>query len=295
MTKSPTQDNNPAEIFNRPALRHHRDRAARRQNKVDFLHREVADRLADKLADINRKFSHILNIGSRGGEMAAHLEGETILHQDLSLAMLQKTDGLRVQADEEFLPIRPQSLDLAISCLALHWVNDLPGALSQIRHSLKPDGLFVAALFGGDTLTELRQAMMKADIARGGVSPHISPFVDIRDAGGLLQRAGFALPVADVDHITVTYPDAFKLMEELRAMGESNILHKSFKGLSSQSLMMETAKHYHDMFANEEGRLPVTFDILYLLGWAPHESQQKPLKPGSATARLSDVVKTKNL
>ena len=286
-----------AVIFDRRQVRLHRDRAAPIFENHDFLFREVADRLCDKLLDVNRSFSRILDLGCHRGELGAHLlkdKPELLIRQDLSHKMLEYTGGLNVQADEEFLPYRPESLDLVLSNLSLHWVNDLPGALVQIRNSLKPDGLFLGAMFGGETLTELRQSLMQAEINMGkGSAPHISPFVDVRDAGSLLQRAGFALPVVDTDRITVTYKDALSLMTELRGMGEGNALSKKFKGLSSREMIMETARVYHDLFADERGRIKVTFDILYLMGWAPHESQQKPLKPGSAKMRLADVLGVK--
>ncbi|WP_417320793.1 methyltransferase domain-containing protein [Emcibacter sp.] len=299
---SDKKDQNPfapqtAVIFDRHQVRLHRDRAAGIFENHDFLFREVADRLYDKLLDVNRSFTRILDLGCHRGEMAAHLlkkEPDLLIRQDLSRKMLEYTGGLSVQGDEEFLPYQTESLDLVLSNLSLHWVNDLPGSLLQIRNSLKPDGLFLGAIFGGETLTELRQSLMQAEINMDkGAAPHVSPFVDVRDAGSLLQRAGFALPVVDTDRITVTYKDALSLMTELRGMGEGNALNKKFKGFSSREMIMETARVYHDLFADDRGRIKVTFDILYLMGWAPHESQQKPLKPGSAKMRLADALGVK--
>jgi len=199
--------------------------------------------------------------------------------------------GFRLQGDEEMLPYARESLDLVISNLSLHWVNDLPGCFAQIRQSLKPDGLFMATIFGGDSLHELRHSLMQAEVnLKGGVSPHISPFVDIKDAGSLLQRAGFALPVVDRDCITVTYADMFRLMKELSGMGEGNALQKRFRGLSSRTVMMEAARIYQDKFADERGRIKARFEIITLMGWAPHESQQKPLKPGSGKVNLGEVL-----
>ncbi|VAW03451.1 SAM-dependent methyltransferase, BioC-like [hydrothermal vent metagenome] len=284
------QKNNPAVVFDRTALRKNRDRVAGDFSQHDFLVREVADRLYDKYRDINRDFQHILDLGCHGGEMAARLKDKFVIAQDLSDGFLHRGDGMRVQADEEFLPYRPASLDLVVSNLSLHWVNDLPGCLAQIMQVLKPDGLFLGAMLGGESLTELRQSMMEAEInIRGGASPRISPFLDMRDGGALLQRAGFALPVAEVDRITVTYENAFKLMQELRAMGEANILSKRMRGLTTPRVMMECARIYQEKFTDHRGRIKATFDIIYLMGWSPHKSQQQPLKPGQGKVSLTDV------
>lgn len=285
MTKISACDN-PAIIFDRTALRRNRDRAAKNPVAHDFLHREVAARLYDKYLDINRDFHTILDLGCRGGELGKLLPDKYVINLDLS----RKFPGCDVQADEEFLPCKPGSLDLIITNLSLHWINDLPGCLAQIKQSLKPDGLFLGALFGGETLTELRQSLMAAEInIRGGASPRISPFVDIRTIGGLLQRAGFALPVIDTDRITVTYDNAFKLMQDLHAMGESNILINRARGLTSPQIMTECARIYQQKFTNRKGRITASFDILYLLGWSPHESQQQPLKPGQGKVSLTEV------
>lgn len=289
MTKTDLPDN-PAFIFDRRALRRNRDRAAKNFTAHDFLVREVADRLYDKYRDITRDFNHILDLGSHDGTLAKLLKDKFVISQDLSRKFLQPNRRIRVQADEEFLPYLPGSLDLILSNLSLHWVNDLPGCLAQIKQALKPDGLFLCALFGGETLTELRQCLMEAEInITGGASPRISPYVDVKNAGSLLQRAGFALPVVDTDRITVTYENAFKLMQELKGMGEVNILTKRFKGLTSPRVMMECAKIYQDKFTDHRGRITVTFDIIYMMGWSPHESQQQPLKPGQGKVSLTDV------
>lgn len=289
MTKTDPSDN-PAFIFDRRALRRNRDRAAKNFADHDFLVREVAARLYDKYRDINREFMHILDLGCHGDELSALLKDKFIIRQDLSRNFLMSGGGIAVQADEEFLPYKPGSLDLVLSNLSLHWVNDLPGCLAQIKQTLKPDGLFLSAMLGGDTLTELRQCLMEAEInISGGASPRISPFVDVRDAGSLLQRAGFALPVVDTDRITVTYENAFKLMQELKNMGEGNILTKRSQGLTSPRIMMECAKIYHEKFADHRGRITVTFDIIYMMGWSPHESQQQPLKPGQGKVSMTDV------
>ena len=206
----------------------------------------------------------------------------------------RQVDEPSLAADEEALPFGRETLDLVLSNLSLHWVNDLPGALIQIRNALKPDGLFLAAMLGGDTLTELRQALMEAEIAEtGGASPRVSPFADLSDAASLLQRAGFALPVADSDTITVTYPDAFALMRDLRRMGEAGAVRERPKHASPRRLMFAAAERYAELFADADGRIPATFQILYLTGWAPAASQQKPLRPGSAETRLADALDTK--
>ncbi len=280
-----------ADIFNRRTIRLRRDLIASRFDHHDFLVTEISKRLVDNLKDIKRTFNTVLDINLSDTQIKSMFNNGLVINQDLSSRMLTRKKGLSVQADEEYFPFKNKSFDLILSCLTLHWINDLPGSLSQILHSLKPDGLFLAALIGGETLRELRNALMKADIdIRGGISPHVSPFVDVRDAGTLMQRAGFALPVVSTERIIVTYPDAFALMKELKAMGENNGLLKRDKGLSSKRLMMKAAEYYHDIYGDEGGRIPATFDILYLQGWAPHENQQKPLKPGSAGMSLKDAL-----
>ncbi|MGE3905151.1 MAG: SAM-dependent methyltransferase, partial [Reyranellaceae bacterium] len=181
--------------------------------------------------------------------------------------------------------------DLIASALSLHWVNDLPGALLQIRQALRPDGLFLAALAGGDTLAELRHCLLAAEAeVEGGASPRVSPYVDLRDAAGLLQRAGFALPVADIDRLTVLYPDALALMRELRGMGESNLVRERRRTPLRRATLLRAAALYGEKFSDAEGRVRATFEIVYLHGWAPHETQQKPLRPGAASQRLADVL-----
>jgi SAM-dependent methyltransferase len=201
------------------------------------------------------------------------------------------TGALRLAADEEALPFADASFDLALSCLSLHWVNDLPGALVQLRRALKPDGLFLAAMLGAGTLDELRGAWVEAESAEeGGVSPRVSPFADLADAAALLQRAGFALPVADADTITVTWPDPFALMRELRGMGETNAAEGRRRAPSRRGTLLAAAAAYAERHADADGRIPATFRVLYLSGWAPAADQPKPLRPGSATARLADAL-----
>ncbi len=285
------------EIFDRRLVRQRRDQRAAAFAGFEFLKAEVADRIADRLLDIAREFPVALDLGCHTGALgrllAARPDVRTLVSADLSPRMTAQAPGLRVAADEELLPFAEESFNLAVSALSLHWVNDLPGALIQLNRALKPDGLFLAAMLGGDTLTELRQAMMQAELAvEPGVAPRVSPFADIRDAGGLLQRAGFALPVADVERITVDYADAFSLMRDLQGMGEANAVLARHKAPLKRRTLFAAVEAYHDLYARPDGRIPATFDIVFLTGWAPHESQQKPLAPGSATMRLAQVLGT---
>ncbi len=293
-------------VFDRRAVRAHRERAARRFADHDFLFREAAERLAERLDDVARVFPRALDLGARTGVLAPLLSSragiETLIHCDLSPAMMRAArarpcakEGPRravVVADEEFLPFAEGSFDLIVSCLSLHWTNDLPGALLQARRALKPDGLFLATLLGGETLVELRQALLDAELAEtGGAGPRVSPFADLRDAAALLQRAGFALPVADSDTITVEYENALDLMRDLRGMGEANAVVERRKDFSRRSTLLRAAAIYEDRFGREgTGRMPATFQILTLTAWAPAADQPKPLKPGSAKLRLAEAL-----
>jgi SAM-dependent methyltransferase len=287
------------EVFDRGAVRRHRDRAAGLRGH-DGLLREVAGRLAERLDDVTRSFPLALDLGGRGGRLADALRDrggvETLVQSDLSPAMARLAAGRgrpSVVADEEALPFSGGRFDAVFSALALHWVNDLPGALVQVRRALRPDGLFLAALFGGETLGELRGALTQAEIeVEGGAGPRVSPFVDVRDAGGLLQRAGFALPVADVDTITLYYPNAFELMAGLRGMGEANAVKTRRKAFTRRATLLRAAEIYQERHAGPDGRLPATFQVVYLTAWAPHESQQQPLAPGSARTRLAEALDT---
>ncbi len=295
--------NETPEIFDRRMVRRHRDRAAGGIEAHDFLLREVAERLIDRLEDVRRAFPCSLDLGCHHGVVAEALAGrggiERLVQADLSPAMARRAAGRSAEngpaavvvADEEALPFAEGSLDLVVSVLSLHWVNDLPGALLQIARALKPDGLFLAAMIGGDSLKELRTALMRAEMEiEGGASPRVSPFADLRDLGGLLQRAGFALPVTDLDSITVTYPSALALMHELRGMGESSADRNRRRSLSRRATLARAAALYEEAFAGPDGRLPATFEILYLTGWAPHAAQPRPLAPGSARTRLAEAL-----
>jgi len=284
-------------VFDRRVVRTHRDRAAPGLAKFDFLFREVADRLADRLLDISREFPLAVDIGSHTGMLrdaiSANSRIGTLLQADISEAMVRQAGGPAIVADEEALPFAEGRFDLAVSNLSLHWVNDLPGALLQVRRCLKPDGLFLAATLGGDTLIELRECLMAAEIElRDGASPRVSPFLEIRDAGALMQRAGFALPVIDTDTITVTYENALKLLADLRGMGETSAAVVRPREFTRKDLFLRMAQLYQERHAGPDGRINATFEVIWLHGWAPHETQQQPLRPGSAEARLADALDT---
>lgn len=259
-------------IFNRRAVAAHRDRAASKFNEHDFLFAEIGERLCDRLDDVTHTFPLALDLGCHTGGLGRILNGrggiETLIQSDISERMAGRTGSYAVVADEEFLPFAPKSFDLVMSNLSLHWVNDLPGTLMQIRQCLKPGGLFLATLLGGQTLRELRQSLAHAEASvDGGLSPRVSPFADVRDGGDLLQRAGFTLPVADFESVTVSYPEPFKLMADLRGMGESNAVLDARKGFTSRRLMMEMAETYLSDFKDDDGRIPATFEIITLTAW----------------------------
>jgi NADH dehydrogenase [ubiquinone] 1 alpha subcomplex assembly factor 5 len=289
----------PAKIlFDRAAWRTHRERSAR-LGSVDFLHNEVAERLLDRLDVVNRAFPLALDLGARGGGFARALleRGGTqrIVLAEPAATFLAGPPQLCVAADPELPPFRDASFDLVASNLALHWAGDLPGALVQLRRALKPDGLLLAAMLGGQTLAELRTVLFEAELAEeGGVSPHVSPAVELADAAALLQRAGFALPVADSETITVTYPDLLALMRDLRGMGETNALSARRRGGLRRATLARAALLYGERFGDADGRIPATFEVLFLCGWAPHPSQPKPLPRGSATTRLADALRPKD-
>ncbi len=288
------------EVFDRRVVRRHRERAAKTLAAHDFLLREVAERLAERLDDVTRRFPLALDLGCHDGALGRALAGhggiETLVQSDLSPAMAARAAAAgrpALAADEEALPFAEAAFDAVFSLLSLHWVNDLPGALIQVRRALKPDGLFLAAMLGGETLKELRAALLAAEVeVEGGAGPRVSPFADVRDLGALLQRAGFALPVADVDDIEVSYPDAIKLMADLRGMGEANAVANRRKGFSRRATLMRAAELYAERHADPDGRLPATFQVIYLTAWAPHESQPQPLAPGSARTRLSAALES---
>jgi SAM-dependent methyltransferase len=287
----------PLLVFDRAVLRRRRERAARDWKQRAFLKREIANRLVERLDDVRRTFPRALDLGSHGDEVASALSErrtvEWLARTDLGHGFARLAHGPAVVADEEFLPFAAQSFDLVVSAMDLHWVNDLPGTLVQIRRILKPDGLFLGAMLGGGTLWQLRQALTLAESeVEGGLSARVSPFADLRDAAGLLQRAGFALPVADSETIDVEYDNALALMRELGAMGESNLVLERRRGLSRRATLLRAAEIYRERFALPSGRIAASFEVLFLHGWAPHDSQPKPLKPGSAARRLADALGT---
>lgn len=288
----------PPRLFDRTLHRKRLDRAAKGFAQADFLHRRAAQDLAWRLEAIMRDFPLAVELSARGGgfrealaESAAKDRVGLLIEADLSEPMLRGRPGPRVALDEEQLPFAPESLNLIVSTLGLHWTNDVVGALVQARLALKPDGLFLGALLGGATLTELRQSLVAAEAELlGGAGSRLSPFADVSDAAGLLQRAGFALPVADVDRVTVSYEHPLKLIADLRQMGETNVLAERHPRALTRALIGRACELYAERFAGPDGRVPATFEIVTLTGWAPHESQQKPLEPGSAKMRLADAL-----
>ncbi len=283
------------EVFDRRLLRARRDRAAAGADDFGFLFAETAERLLDRLSLVKREFPLVLDLGAAHGllstQLARRAGTQDVISLDTSFNMARRAGGLAVVGDEDFLPLQPARLDAVVSNLGLQWVNDLPGALLQIKQALKPDGLFLAAMVGGETLHELRQCLMEAELAvTGGVSPRVSPFIDPRDMGALMQRAGFALPVIDSDMITVHYDSALRLMRDLRGMGAANATFNRLKRPTRRAVLFEAARLYQEKFADAEGQLPATFHVVYAIGWAPHASQPQPLKPGSAQIRLADAL-----
>jgi SAM-dependent methyltransferase len=268
-------------LFDRGLLRIRQGRALK-LGPAEFLLDRVAEDIEERLAAVMRDFSSVADIWTPGYGLQKPSQDrfKSFTHVDLN------------SSPHEVLPFAPQSLDLAVSALAFQFVNDLPGVLSQIRRALKPDGLLLAAMIGGDTLTELRQSFAAAEAeCEGGVSPRVAPLADLRDIGALLQRAGFALPVTDVDRVVVRYDNAFALMQDLRRMGATNILIERRRTPTRRSTLLRMAQIYAERFADPDGRIRATFDVIWLSGWAPHESQQKPLQPGSAKASLAEAVK----
>jgi SAM-dependent methyltransferase len=287
-------------IFDRPLIRGRQQRAAA-LGPATFLLDRVAEDLADRLAAVLRRFDLAVDLGTPGNAVQGALArlgsvGTIVGARAPSRINEGRATQTCVFADEEALPFGDSSLDLVVSALALQFVNDLPGALVQIRRALKPDGLFLAALCGGDTLTELRQSFAAAESdIEGGVSPRVAPFADLRELGSLLQRAGFALPVTDTDRLIVRYDSAFALMHDLRRMGATNALLARRRTPLRRATLLRMVEIYGERFADADGRIRATFEIVWLSGWAPHPSQQQPLRPGSARARLADALGTREI
>lgn len=294
-------------IFDRDLKRKQRDRAAWLMRQDDSFVNTVAENLLDRLEDCKKAFPAALCLGGSLKAIRHLLHGrggvEKLIMMDMSLDMVklckevekdvidENVETSFVVGDEEFLPVRESSQDLIISCLGLHWTNDLPGAMIQCRLALKPDGLFLAAILGGETLKELRIACTVAQMEReGGVSPRLSPLAQVRDAGNLLTRAGFTLPGVDVDEYTVKYDNALQLIEHLRSMGETNALVQR-NNLLKRETALATAAVYQSMFGAEDGTVPATFQVIYMTGWTEHPSQQKAKRRGSATVSFQDLQK----
>ena len=279
------------DIFDpKSVIKHHR-RASPDFKKYDFLFREVAARISDRLGDISKQFELAAEIGDQKDILFEELEKSGSLQmRGIKKFFCFGLEG-EVRLNQEMLPIAANSLNLILSNLNLHWINDLPGVLYQIRHALSPDGLFLGTLFGGNTLSELRESLVRAELdLTGKASPRVSPFLDIRDAGNLLQRAGFNLIVADIDTISIKYKDPLMLLHDLRCMGQTNALNERIKSFSRRDVIMRANNIYMEEFADKNQEIPATFQIIYLTGWAPHSSQQKPLRPGSATQSLAKLL-----
>ncbi|HST75970.1 MAG TPA: methyltransferase domain-containing protein [Acetobacteraceae bacterium] len=278
-------------VFDRRAVRLHRDRAAATVERVSDVLRDAAERLLDRLDDTTRRFTHALDVGGRG--VIAPLlraRGMAVVSCDLSPAMAAGNGGPAVAADEEWLPFAPASFDLVVASLALHWVNDLPGALIQLRQTLRPDGLLLASLPALGTLAELRAALTEAEAAlTGGAAPRVSPFPELRDCAGLLQRAGFALPVADVEEVRLLYADPLALLHDLRAAGEASAIRLRDRRVPARSLFPLALSS----LPAEAGRVPVSLRLAMLTGWAPGPGQPQPLRPGSGQASLADALRSR--
>ncbi len=287
----------PVELFDRQMLSRQRARASGRIGAHDFLLRRAAEDIAERLSLVQREFPVAVNVGAHHGVLSQAVAalasvGAVISIEDCE-ALLRQCPPPRVRADMEMLPFGAERLDLIVSALTLQFANDLPGALAQIRRALKRDGLFIAALLGGATLHELRASLMAAETElTGGAAPRVAPMADVRDFGGLLQRAGFNLPVSDTDVVQVSYETPFALMRELRGMGGANALHERSRRPLRRDVMMRTAEIYAEHYGTGDGRVTATFEIITLTGWAPHESQQQPLRPGSSATRLADALGT---
>jgi SAM-dependent methyltransferase len=287
----------PTRLFDRALIEARRQRA-RRIGPATFLIDRVAEDFADRLATVLRRFERAVDLGTPTQAVRGALAGNNI---GAMIAVGPAFDGddaapLRIVADLEALPFAAASLDLVVSAFALQTVDDLPGALIQIRRALKPDGLFLAALLGGDTLAELRESFAIAESElTGGVSPRVAPFADLRELGALLQRAGFALPVADADRVVARYGSVFGLLHDLRRMGATNVLRERSRRPLRRATLLRMAEIYAERFADADGRVRATFEIVWLSGWAPHPDQQQPLRPGSAKTRLADALGTREI
>ena len=281
--------NSEIEPFDRAARRRARDRAAPNFDAHAFLKDAMADELLARLNEVNRQFEVALDLGCHDGRLGRRLPVTRCTFADAGPAFARRAGG--IVCDEDRLPFADGSFDLVVSAGSLHGVNDLPGALVQVRRALRPDGLFLAAFFGGETLMTLRQAFLEAETSlRDGVAARVSPMVDVQQAGALLQRAGFAMPVVDVDTVDVRYGHLLPLIAELRGMGETNILNARARGGLRRDVLMAAGERFQDLTQTADGRVVARVQIVYLTGWAPAVGQPKPLRPGSATTSLASVL-----
>ncbi len=283
------------QLFNRRLHELRRKAAAEEIAQADFILRESAARLADRLQDIQREFPLALDLGCHHGLLAEEIKATgkigTLIQADLSISMVVRANFPKLVMDEEMISFAGQSLDAVLSNLSLQWVNDLPGTLVQLRRALKPDGLLLAVVPGPRTLQELRQSLLAVSANLGKAAPRISPFVEVRDAGALLQRAGFALPVIDSEIITLTYSDPLALLRELQSLGETNALIEQHKGMTGKSFWPQVFEHYQRHYTDERGRVKATLELVFMTAWAPHDSQQQPAKRGSGTVKLADALR----
>ncbi len=287
-----------ANIFDRSVLRV-RQRRARMLGAATFLVDHVAGELGERLSAVLRHFDIAVDLGTPTDAVRRVLSASgkigTVVAAEFAVEDLDHS-FLRIGTDEDAIPFANSSLDLVTSGLAFQFVNDLPGTLIQIRRALKPDGLLLAALIGGESLSELREVFATAESEiEGGISPHVAPFADVRELGALLQRAGFALPVVDSERLVVRYDSVLAFMRDLRRMGATNVLRERRRTPLKRATLKRVAELYAERFADADGRLRASFEIIWLSGWAPHESQQKPLTPGSAAQRLADALGTKEI
>lgn len=284
-------------VIDKVLLRRRQVRASARSGPgAEFLLHAAVGELTERLAAVERRFTVGVAIAPQSDALASAMLGSGRVERVFRIEPAWHAGGSRADliADDEALPLAPGSVDLIVSALSLHWANDLPGALIQARQALRPDGLFLAALAGGQTLTELRQALVEAETEiLGGASPRVIPMADVRDLGQLLQRAGFALPVADRDTLTVRYDSAFGLFADLRAMGASNPLIDRTRNPAGRRLFARAAQAYEARFSDPDGRVRATFELIYVAGWAPDASQQKPARRGSAQVNLADFFSSR--
>jgi NADH dehydrogenase [ubiquinone] 1 alpha subcomplex assembly factor 5 len=294
-------------VFNRLVKKLQQERAAVnvRNLKCDYIRDAIANGMVDRFLDIKRNFTHVLDFGSGSGHVIKYLDTDIVsgkLIQFDQSKLVKRDEHIvypipvdRIMGDLEQLPFQENTFDAVVSCLALHWINDIPNTLKQIHSVLKPDGVFIASLFGGETLYELRTSLQLCETERiGGISPHISPMVRHQDVGGLLAHAGFELTTVDVEEITVNYPDMFELMLDLQAMGENNALLNR-KQYTSKDVFMAASAAYKSIYGNPDGTIPATFQVMHMIGWKPHESQPKPLQRGSAKHSLKDIDLLSNM